>query len=280
LVRNGCFNARAIHAAVSAQSGSQVGFVYGEHPGADRLGTDDDKTPPDVKVPELALDDFVEHFKLEPRIVKMDIEGAEYAALRGFRRSIERLRPLVLLETSVGFRQGIKFLLSLNYRVIDVCDYREVQSETDFPPGVSVSNVLCLPAEIKLPGYEAPLVVTLVQTLESFQFRQSENRLVESISPVDMSPGRYVFEIEFDAAGETNRFACGMRESGTTVLKYEASTSWIRDSYRHWTWHCLRPSKVEFFFEFLNGTRDPTFKLHRVKISRVTNMVQSWMASM
>src|SRR5260370_7826509 len=64
-----------------------------------------------ISVTSLALDDFVEEMNLLPSLVKMDIEGAEYDALRGFERTIARARPLLILEQQIGDDRCLAWLL-------------------------------------------------------------------------------------------------------------------------------------------------------------------------
>jgi hypothetical protein len=51
-----------------------------------------------MAVDTVALDDFFAQSSVEPRLVKMDIEGAEPLALAGMRRLIERNPSLVLIS--------------------------------------------------------------------------------------------------------------------------------------------------------------------------------------
>lgn len=51
-----------------------------------------------VRVPTTPLDDLVEASGLTPGFVKIDVEGAEEAVLKGASRTLERDRPVVLAE--------------------------------------------------------------------------------------------------------------------------------------------------------------------------------------
>ena len=279
LNRNGCGNVRVVHAAVGAHSGALVGFKYGDHPGADRLGNQEDKSPPDVMVRELALDDFIDHFQMCPRVVKMDIEGAELLALSGFRRTIDSSRPILILESAAGHREAVGLLRSLDYRILDLSNYRELQSDDDFPVGVEVSNVLCFPKEAPPDGYQGSFQTTVVSTLESSDFQVDGNRSWKSKVPLELNEGRYLFKVQIQGTGEQNQLSCGLRELGVPVVKYEGASGWIRNSYSDWIWHCYHPSKLELFFQFVNGTDDPTFQIQKVTISRVENLNLNWMVT-
>ncbi|XTZ10288.1 MAG: FkbM family methyltransferase, partial [cyanobacterium endosymbiont of Rhopalodia yunnanensis] len=45
----------------------------------------------------------------------------------------------------------------------------------------------------------------------------------------------------------------------------------LASSYRDWVIHLSETSKVDFYFEFLNGTKDKTLFVQGAKIRKVTN---------
>jgi FkbM family methyltransferase len=51
-----------------------------------------------VSVPALSLDSVLSHGRTPPRVIKIDVEGAEYLVLCGARTLLQRFHPLVLLE--------------------------------------------------------------------------------------------------------------------------------------------------------------------------------------
>lgn len=86
-----------VHAAVSDRSGTLTLYL------ADDLNVDHRSYEPSearasVAVPALALDDFVSG-RFDVHLIKMDIQGAELAAVRGARRILSSARaPVCLLE--------------------------------------------------------------------------------------------------------------------------------------------------------------------------------------
>ena len=54
------------------------------------------------RVPAVKLDDFCRERRLEPDVLKIDVEGAEADVLRGAREILERRRAVVFLETHDG----------------------------------------------------------------------------------------------------------------------------------------------------------------------------------
>lgn len=54
--------------------------------------------PTAVKVKSVTLDKFAEREHVEPEIIKIDVEGAEYQVIKGFRDYLEENAPLIVME--------------------------------------------------------------------------------------------------------------------------------------------------------------------------------------
>lgn len=127
---NNCFNAIAINAAVSSESGllsiptpnylvpSSFGSLeLRQRSGNEFIGQAVDYTQNTSTVRKLALDEFN-----LPRLdlIKIDIEGMELEALEGAKETIGRTRPIMLIEkikTDAG--QLHQWLVAHGYEVID-----------------------------------------------------------------------------------------------------------------------------------------------------------------
>lgn len=80
---------------------------YGQHPGTERV----------VEVELVAVDDL----KLRPpTLVKIDIEGAELAALEGMAATLERHRPAVICELHGTHAEFAGFMSAHGYRVVNL----------------------------------------------------------------------------------------------------------------------------------------------------------------
>jgi FkbM family methyltransferase len=51
-----------------------------------------------ITVPVVKLDDYVQRNGLRPKLIKVDVEGAELAVLQGGRQTLRKIRPVVLVE--------------------------------------------------------------------------------------------------------------------------------------------------------------------------------------
>ncbi|UFZ06641.1 FkbM family methyltransferase [Bradyrhizobium ontarionense] len=127
---NNCFNAIAIHAAVSSERGvlnipspdyltpSSFGSLeLRQRPNTEFIGQAIDYTDNTVEVRKLPLDDFN-----LPRcdLIKLDVEGMELEALEGAAATIERCTPIMLIEKiKTDADQLRQWLESRGYKTID-----------------------------------------------------------------------------------------------------------------------------------------------------------------
>lgn len=81
------------------------------------------------EVEAVMLDTFVERFQLDWRFAKLDLEGGEFFALKGARRSLTKFQPMIIFENSrqpaadaYGYtkEEWFDFFASTGYRVYDI----------------------------------------------------------------------------------------------------------------------------------------------------------------
>jgi FkbM family methyltransferase len=89
---NHCDNVSIENAAVSDRSGT-ASFAFGTGSGTGHLAADGA-----LQVRTLRLDDFCREHDVRPGFVKIDVEGAEMAVLRGA-EDVVRSRPVIFLST-------------------------------------------------------------------------------------------------------------------------------------------------------------------------------------
>jgi FkbM family methyltransferase len=128
---NNCFNAFAIHAAVSSEPGTLqipnpnylVPSSFGslelrQRAGNEFIGQPIDYAQNTVAIRKLTIDEIG-----LPRVdfMKIDIEGMELEALEGARQTIERSHPIMLIEKiKADAAQLIKWLEDRGYKVVSV----------------------------------------------------------------------------------------------------------------------------------------------------------------
>jgi FkbM family methyltransferase len=109
---NGVDNVTLFHAAVS----NTTGFSYFEGRGF----TGHLSSSGSFKIATVSLDALYEQKKIDlPSLIKLDIEGAEYMALRGAINLLKLSRPIIMLATHGAnvHLECCKFLKSLDYRL-------------------------------------------------------------------------------------------------------------------------------------------------------------------
>jgi FkbM family methyltransferase len=129
---NNCFNARALHAAVAARSGTMKiptpdylspasfgSLELRQREGGEFIGQPIDYSETNaVTIPTVALDSLA-----LPRIdlIKIDVEGMELDAIEGAAASLARCRPILIVESIKSDKAKLsEVLLGHGYRLFDM----------------------------------------------------------------------------------------------------------------------------------------------------------------
>ena len=127
---NNCHNVVVIESAVSSKEGRKV-FYESESSFTGSLYPLDFKPTTSGEVVVKSLDLELERGRIPPpRIIKIDVEGEEYAALKGAKNLIEKFKPHIMIAFHGEdlARNCIDFLCSFNYKFIS-------------PTGASLENI-------------------------------------------------------------------------------------------------------------------------------------------
>lgn len=272
LAVNGCHNSQLFHRAVFNRSGEMLKIYHGSHLN-DTVVAEYANTANFDMVETVALDDFVAHFGLHPKLIKMDIEGAEYDALLGAQQSLADDRPILVLEQQPGDTRCLDMLKGLDYVGIDLATYQEIASAADFPPGVDLANVLFIPRSlVDQTPYRLPIPRRLVHTVEKADFHVGDDRSVRLQQPLELEAGRYLVRTQFTAQGTDNEAMAGIEADGATIFRYHTNSRFLSTAYRDWVIDLPRRQSIDIFLRFLNGTTDPTLDFRAAEIYRIDSL--------
>ncbi len=271
IVLSGCSNVQLFHAAVYYKSYGKVPIYLGSHLN-DSIYNDQGHGTAAYEISTIALDDFIEHTKLVPNLVKMDIEGAEFDAVKGMAKTIDSAKPHLILETQPEDTRCLDFLLEKGYISIDLNTYQCVRNAQDYPPGVGIRNNLYVHQDrLSEVPYNPPFEFEESATLDASDFQIQENGNISLKTPLILDQGRYLIDVAFTAKGTDNDLTCGVKIGTKPVFRYHAFSNLLASSYRDWVIHLSQTSQIDLYFEFLNGTFDETLSVQGAKITRISS---------
>jgi FkbM family methyltransferase len=268
LVGNGCNNFYIEHACVWKTSGEILDFyIPPDHSQGASLYQA--KYHPKEAVKTIALDDFIRSKKLEPSIVKMDIEGAEFEALQGTKDYISRSRPHLILEQSTQEERCLDFLHNQGYLAIDLNNYRLINSINDYPENSLIRNVLFIHRErIEETPYSLNLEAKHIADFSSTNFRVDNDKVFVLEDCISLNEGRYAIVIDFEAEREDNTISLAVYANNVLQVNYGGNTKWIKNSYRDFILDLDKPKAIKIEIRFIEGF-DPTFNINSVSVSQV-----------
>lgn len=103
---------------ISGQNNSFVenfdGFVSSR-----KLSADDSVEVRVEKIEVVTLDSYFQNTNKYPDFVKIDVEGFEWNVLQGFRQTIAKAKPKIMVEIQSNANEIFDFFKSNNYRVLN-----------------------------------------------------------------------------------------------------------------------------------------------------------------
>ncbi|MBD2436138.1 FkbM family methyltransferase [Nostoc sp. FACHB-110] len=270
IVLSGCNNVQVYHVAIYSKSHEKVPIYLGSHLNDSIYASNSNTDIPAFNISTLALDDFINFTGLVPNLVKMDIEGAEFDAIKGMLNTIVTAKPHLILETQPQDTQCLDLLREKGYIAIDLNTYHEIKSFHDYPQGVAIRNNLYIHQDrLSETPYKPSFTFNEITTLNPENFTKTDGSLISLKSPLRLGKGRYLIDMDFTAQGTENEMMCGVKVGETVIFRYHAYTKLLAQSYRDWVINLEDTSDINLYFEFLNGTYDQTFLIKQVKICRI-----------
>jgi len=95
--------------------------------------------PKEVKIRSIILDDFLNDENLNPKIIKIDVEGAEFKVIKGTKRFLQKNKPIVVLEYLSEERgnkahiEAEKLLKSLDFQPFIIDSFGKLQPVESVP---------------------------------------------------------------------------------------------------------------------------------------------------
>lgn len=141
-----------------------------------------------IDIETMSLDDFLSSYNDKITFIKMDIEGAEFMALRGMKNTIKQHRPKLMTEFSPAalFESGIKpqeyldLLIDYGYSIFDTndkpLDIKQLKTDlanfetviektlTSIPTNSLTEIIQYLSSQLSENGYTRPLVENFLCT--------------------------------------------------------------------------------------------------------------------
>lgn len=129
--------------AVSNESGTAVAFNF--LPGKASRGNSSGLSG---LVQTITIDDYLKAYNLPVHAIKIDTDGFDYEVLLGAQSSIEKHRPLVVVETNRDPRI-INYFLERNYDIYSMRQQHITSSHIDYSVS-EYANVLCYPHPLNI----------------------------------------------------------------------------------------------------------------------------------
>lgn len=266
LVRCGCGNAQIISAAIYHTSRQRLQLYLSDNQVADSVVRK--VSGRSVEVRTLALDDFVEDTGLVPDFVKMDVEGAEFDAITGFLRTIEKHNPMLILEQQPDDDRCFRLLRERGYAALELRSYEPIEKFSDIAEGIVVSDILyALPRHLAGTPYADPIAKVAELALGPGAFEWTSEQNYATLQPIGLGIGRYLIDIDF-SAGTDAELKCGVAIGAVPIMQYHGQADWLSRSARNWVVSVEADGPVSLFFSFPQRA-DPALRVADARIRRL-----------
>jgi len=266
-ISNFLTNVFLIHGAVWHKSDEWLQFF--NNGAASRIDIKSTEKIEDLfRVKSISLDDFLASNKMIPDVVKMDIEGAEKHALRGFANNLELHKPHLIFEHATNDGDdALVIIKSHGYRTFCSNQYQEVHTSADFLKGSGIRNVVCIhESKIGSTGFANPLSL-----IEKTKFELSDfEKVSESVYSVkaNLDAGRYIALLELSAPADATISYQIATERGVQGQYYEQFCR-FEPSCRDLPFDLSEPQTVKINLETVERDFASTIESCSIQIFRV-----------
>jgi FkbM family methyltransferase len=266
-ISNFLTNVFLIHGAVWHKSDEWLQFF--NNGAASRIDIKSSEKIEDLfRVKSISLDDFLASNKMIPDVVKMDIEGAEKHALRGFANTLELHKPHLVFEHATNDGDdALVIIKSHGYRTFCSNQYQEVHTSADFLKGSGIRNVVCIhESKIGSTGFANPLSL-----IEKTKFKLSDfEKISESVYSVkaNLDAGRYIALLELSAPVDATISYQIATERGVQGQYYEQFCR-FEPSCRDLPFDLSEPQTVKINLETVESDFASTIQSCSIQIFRV-----------
>lgn len=266
-ISNFLTNVFLIHGAVWHKSDEWLQFF--NNGAASRIDIKSTEKIEDLfRVKSISLDDFLASNKMIPDVVKMDIEGAEKHALRGFANNLELHKPHLVFEHATNDGDdALVIIKSHGYRTFCSNQYQEVHTSADFLKGFGIRNVVCIhESKIGSTGFANPLSL-----IEKRKFELSDfEKISESVYSVKakLDAGRYIALLELSAPADATISYQIATERGVQGQYYEQYCR-FEPSCRDLPFDLSEPQTVKINLETVERDFASTIQSCSIQIFRV-----------
>ncbi len=267
-ISNFLTNVFLIHGAVWHKSDEWLQFF--NNGAASRIDIKSTEKIEDLfQIKSISLDDFLASNKMIPDVVKMDIEGAEKHALRGFANNLDLHKPHLIFEHATNDRDddALVIIKSHGYRTFCSNQYQEVHTSADFLKGSAIRNVVCIhESKIGSTGFANPLSL-----VEKTKFELSDfEKITESVYSIktNLDTGRYIALLELSAPADATISYQIATERGIQGQYYEQYCR-FEPSCRDLPFDLSEPQTVKINLETVERDFASTIQTCSVQIFRV-----------
>jgi len=220
-----------------------------------------------VYVDTIAIDDYCEKWQIIPRLLKLDIEGAEFDALRGARRLLERHLPVLLIEDFDSDPRCFDLLASVGYRCFDLITLKPLTREDRLSS--REANFLFVHKDESLPPIFAKEWIEESE-ISSQQLIAADRPGLRVSAPLKIHRStRYVLTWNFDSStsfDEVNAVIGAIDYKNEMLVRYQANLGLLKSHYTKMPFESDLDEEVRLFI--LLGAQHADEALESVRVSR------------